>query len=654
MQNAAPSDAELLADWLGHQRESAFHALVARYAGLVHMAARRISGDETLAAEAAQLTFILLARKAKSLTSRSSLAGWLHLTAVMQAKNLMRKNRRENRKRELLKTAMETEALNHSGDSWKEMQPVLDGALAALSNKDREALLLRFYRSLSVREIAVTLGIATDAAQKRIDRATERLRGKLAKRGCLAGGAMGAAMVAGFAADAQAAVPAVSLLASKAIAAGAIVSGGGILAHISAIGARPLVFVLTFVVLVTAGTWITHRQPPFTGAQEADAALEKRLSERSAARDGVLNAVSVRADQAIDWKRVGLTMNAARRKDNQDEYSRLWNDLMKQLAAMRVAKLSSSLDEIAKLDMPADCRDLLEDLLLDSLARKNPELLLTRHFNSVYQPKCFSGSPSCRALMDWAEKNPYEAEVWLDGQISGEGLDRAAPAEDNEARIELEASLLTGLIPVNFEAAANRLLAMPEDQRAKVLKRHPAAITEPDQRKYVEFVRTHLPPDDQIEAIVALVKYLPLTDGYSPVSLYLDRIGATDSERESCVEMAASERLLQLAVERNVTLEDFNELRDWIASQDSTLTDRIVGEMLAKAPRYGGTAAGKLSFEDAAPIACKYQADTGRDEVLVSFLKGCPRAPDPRKRDLAGKISDPVQRKEIMDRFESR
>ena len=75
MQSSAPSDSELLADWLGHQRESAFHALVSRYVGLVHMAAKRTCGDETLSAEASQLTFILLARKAKSLTSRSSLAG---------------------------------------------------------------------------------------------------------------------------------------------------------------------------------------------------------------------------------------------------------------------------------------------------------------------------------------------------------------------------------------------------------------------------------------------------------------------------------------------------------------------------------------------------------------------------------------------------
>lgn len=216
-----PTDAELLSDWLERQREPAFHALVARYAGLVHMAAMRTGGDEALAAEASQLTFITLARKAKSLAARSSIAGWLHTTAVMQSKNLLRHHRRETRKRQLLRTHMDTHPPEQPAEAWKRMQPVLDEALASLSSSDRETLLLRFYRSLSVKEIAAALGIATDAAQKRLDRATERLRRQLARRGCQVGGTLGAAMLAGLGADAQAAVPGVSALATNALAASA-------------------------------------------------------------------------------------------------------------------------------------------------------------------------------------------------------------------------------------------------------------------------------------------------------------------------------------------------------------------------------------------------------------------------------------------------
>ena len=272
MPETGSSDAELLAEWADHRREAAFHALVARYAGLVHQAGLRTCGDESLAAEASQLTFIILARKAKSLASRSSLAGWLHLTAVMQAKNLLRQRLRETRKRELLRTHMETDSHGHTADAWRRMQPVLDEALAALSLKDREALLLRFYRSLSVREIAAALGIATDAAQKRLDRATERLRHQLARRGCQVGSSLGAVMLAGFGADAQAAVPSSSVLASKAIAA----ASGSTATTLSTIG----IIVMTKKAAITAGVavllagagavaLINRKDDPAAGANHA-------------------------------------------------------------------------------------------------------------------------------------------------------------------------------------------------------------------------------------------------------------------------------------------------------------------------------------------------------------------------------------------------
>ncbi len=239
------SDPELLAAWLEQRREAAFHALVARYAGLVHRTAFRTTGDESLAADASQLVFITLARKARSLASRGSLAGWLHHTAVLQAKNLLRQRLRESRKRELLRTHMDTDSPGPAADLWRRMQPVLDEALAALSAKDRETLLLRFYRSLSVREIAAVLGIATAAAQKRLDRATERLRRQLARRGCQAGGSLGAVMLAGFGADAQAAAPSASLMASKALAA----AGSGGTATLTTIG----IIIMTKKAAITAG-----------------------------------------------------------------------------------------------------------------------------------------------------------------------------------------------------------------------------------------------------------------------------------------------------------------------------------------------------------------------------------------------------------------
>ena len=221
MTEITQSDDALLKHWLATRSEAAFRALVGRYAGLVHMAAMRTCGDASLADEASQNTFITLAEKAGTLASRKSLAGWLHLTAVMQAKNLHRKQLRDSRKIERFHLQMDPPTPEQAAIDWGRLSPLLDEALSTLPAKDREALLLRFYRSLSIQDVAATLGIAHAAAQKRVNRATERLRRIFERKGVRTSGSLGAVMAAGFRTDAQAAPALIDTLTSKALAASA-------------------------------------------------------------------------------------------------------------------------------------------------------------------------------------------------------------------------------------------------------------------------------------------------------------------------------------------------------------------------------------------------------------------------------------------------
>jgi RNA polymerase sigma factor (sigma-70 family) len=215
-----PSDIDLLASWSKSQSETGFRTLVDRYAGLVYMAAKRTCADEAMAREASQLTFITLARKAASLTNRDSLGSWLHVTAMMQAKNLLQLQRREALKRERLGTHLETMSSDQPSTLWKELEPVLDDALASLSEPDREAIILRHYRSLSVREVAASLAISVDATQKRLDRALERLRHQLDRRGYATGSSLASALLTGLASDARAGEALASSFASRALTAG--------------------------------------------------------------------------------------------------------------------------------------------------------------------------------------------------------------------------------------------------------------------------------------------------------------------------------------------------------------------------------------------------------------------------------------------------
>src|SRR5678816_4361481 len=58
--------------------------------------------------------------------------------------------------------------------------------MADLSDEDREALLLRFFKNHDFRAIGLALGVSDDAAQKRVSRALERLRAAYIRRGVTA------------------------------------------------------------------------------------------------------------------------------------------------------------------------------------------------------------------------------------------------------------------------------------------------------------------------------------------------------------------------------------------------------------------------------------------------------------------------------------
>jgi hypothetical protein len=66
---------------------------------------------------------------------------------------------------------------------WDRMRPMLDEAILDLNERDREALLLRFFEGLGFSAIGARLLITDKGAHKRVERALDRLRDRLVRRG---------------------------------------------------------------------------------------------------------------------------------------------------------------------------------------------------------------------------------------------------------------------------------------------------------------------------------------------------------------------------------------------------------------------------------------------------------------------------------------
>jgi RNA polymerase sigma factor (sigma-70 family) len=174
-------DMALLREYALRNSERAFSILVSRHIDLVYSAALRQVGNHHSAEEITQAVFVILARKARSLSSETVLPGWLFRTARLTAANHMRSEIRRARREQ--QAFMQSNPSDDSDQLWEQMTPLLNDLIDDLREKDRNALILRFLKGKDYREVAVTLGATEEAAQMRVSRALQKLRRLFAKRG---------------------------------------------------------------------------------------------------------------------------------------------------------------------------------------------------------------------------------------------------------------------------------------------------------------------------------------------------------------------------------------------------------------------------------------------------------------------------------------
>ncbi|HEV3258657.1 MAG TPA: sigma-70 family RNA polymerase sigma factor [Gemmataceae bacterium] len=214
-QNAAGlRDPQLLDRFTSRHEEAAFEALVRRHGPLVLGVCRRVLHNRHDAEDAFQATFLVLARKARSVNKHECLGSWLYRVAYHVAvKARARAANRRLRERQAA-SRVQTDPLEEV--TGRELLALLDEELQRLPEYYRAPLVLCYLEGRTRDEAARQLGWSLGTLKRRLEEGRERLRTRLARRGLALSGALLAAGLAQGAATA--AVPA-GLAASTARAA---------------------------------------------------------------------------------------------------------------------------------------------------------------------------------------------------------------------------------------------------------------------------------------------------------------------------------------------------------------------------------------------------------------------------------------------------
>jgi RNA polymerase sigma factor (sigma-70 family) len=216
-------DMDLLHDYCRFGREEAFTAVVQKHINLVYSVALRHVEIAAQAEEITQVVFVILAQKAAGLRRDTLIEAWLYETTRLTSLSFKRTEwRRHLREQEAYMLSKPAES--NSDTVWKQLAPVLDEEMSRLRKKDRDALMLRFFKEKSMREVGTALKVTEAAAQRRVLRAVEKLRILFSKRGVIVSAA---AMTGAISEKSVQAAPAslAKTAAGMAIAKGAAKNG---------------------------------------------------------------------------------------------------------------------------------------------------------------------------------------------------------------------------------------------------------------------------------------------------------------------------------------------------------------------------------------------------------------------------------------------
>ncbi len=178
-------DSALLQLFVAEQNAAAFEAIVRRHGSLVMGVSRRVLQNASDAQDAFQATFLVLVRKAASLSHPDLLGNWLYGVAYRTARTA-----KEGSRRRRAKEGQVIPKQPSSGNPDKhDLLRLLDEELHRLPAKYRAPIVLCDLEQRSRKEVAAVLSLPEGTLASRLARARAMLARRLSRRGVTLTGA---------------------------------------------------------------------------------------------------------------------------------------------------------------------------------------------------------------------------------------------------------------------------------------------------------------------------------------------------------------------------------------------------------------------------------------------------------------------------------
>jgi hypothetical protein len=381
---------------------------------------------------------------------------------------------------------------------------------------------------------------------------------------------------------------------------------------------KPNPWIFPLLALLAIGGWIISQKHSAATLEREITVITSRIQQARAVEDAGLKSRDAEEkarkdkERKIDWKDAAAKISQG--GDQMIPDMRALMRMQRLLMDLSGEELRAQLDEIDALDLTADTRKQLRNMILGILTEKDPKLAMDLFATDNDEDAFGENWQISEALRKWAGKDPAAAAAWLDKQIAEGKLESKSLDGKNELLVRYESTLIGVLLQSDLAAAAVRVKSLAEDQREEIFQQmvyHNLAKI--DQAAYANLIRESLPAGKVGGILANSARFIAANGGYERVDDFLTGTNASDAEKQIIVSEVMQERPRQHGMKINE--EELDKARAWAGGHAPAVVDRATGEVLADSLRTDD------DFGRVTELVIKYNDAAGNDDVLASFLK---------------------------------